>query len=77
MYENQLPKVDVLVAGHHGSDDATSQLMLDTVSPAVVCISAGAGNAFGHPGQALLDRLADFGCRVYRTDLNGTITFRR
>lgn len=77
VYDHTLPKVDVLVAGHHGSKDATSELLLRTVQPEIVLISAGAGNPFGHPAQAVLDRLADFGCRVFRTDLNGTVTFRR
>ena len=72
-----LPQVDLLVAGHHGSKHSTSELLLETVSPEVVFISAGKDNPYGHPAQELLNRLEDFGCRVYRTDLHGTLTFRR
>lgn len=72
-----LPDVDILVAGHHGSQYATSEELLQAVTPEIVCISAGAGNPYGHPAQETLKRLSDFGCTVYRTDLQGTITIRR
>lgn len=69
--------VDVLVAGHHGSANATCQALLDAVQPEIVCISAGADNPYGHPAPALLERLAEQGCTVYRTDQNGQIIIRR
>ena len=72
----QLPQLELLVAGHHGSKGATSLDLLLTTHPQAVAISVGADNPYGHPGQELLDRLARFGCQVYRTDLQGTITFR-
>ena len=77
LHEAALPDVDLLVAGHHGSKNSTSQALLDTVQPETVFISVGANNAYGHPAQSLLDRLMDQGCAVYRTDLNGTLIFRR
>ena len=72
-----LPKVDLLVAGHHGSKYSTSQRLLEAVQPDQVWISAGKDNGYGHPAQELLDRLAAYGCRIYRTDLQGTLIFRR
>ena len=72
-----LPDVDVLVAGHHGSSDATCDELLAAVRPEIVCISAGANNRFGHPSPDLLQRLDAYGCRVYRTDLHGDIIIRR
>lgn len=72
-----IPEVDILIAGHHGSKNSTSEELLNAVSPEIVCISAGKENPFGHPAQELLDRLAEFGCTVYRTDVHGTIIFRR
>lgn len=71
-----LPGVDVLVAGHHGSKDSTCRELLEAVKPETVLISVGAGNVYGHPDEALLARLAEFGCTVYRSDQNGTILFR-
>lgn len=72
----QLPQVDVLIAGHHGSGNSTSRELLDAVRPAYVFISVGQ-NRYGHPDEETLSRLYGFGCRVYRTDLNGDIVFRR
>ncbi len=72
-----IPKVDVLIAGHHGSKYSTCEELLRQVSPEIVCISAGKDNPFGHPAPELLQRLAQFGCTVYRTDQQGTITIRR
>ena len=69
--------VDVLIAGHHGSKNATCQELLEAVRPEIVCISASADNPYGHPSQEILQRLQDFGCMVYRTDLNGEILIRR
>ena len=77
LLEERLPKVDLLVAGHHGSKNSTSERLLDTVQPDTVFISAGAGNSFGHPAPELLLRLQAHGCRVYRTDIHGTLIFRR
>jgi competence protein ComEC len=73
----ELPDVDVLIAGHHGSKNSTSKELLDAVKPETVIISAGADNPYGHPAEELLKRLTEFGCDIYRTDENGTIIFRR
>lgn len=72
-----IPDVDVLIAGHHGSKNATCEELLEAVRPEIVCVSAGRDNAFGHPAPELLARLEDFGCTVYRTDLQGDILIRR
>ena len=72
-----IPDVDILVAGHHGSKQATGAELLDAVRPEIVCISAGRNNLFGHPAPELLQRLETFGCTVYRTDLQGDILIRR
>jgi competence protein ComEC len=63
----------VLKVGHHGSDGSTTRPFLDAVSPAVAAISAGADNPFGHPSPTLRLRLASV--PVFRTDLNGNVTF--
>lgn len=72
-----IPKVDVLIAGHHGSKNSTCEELLQAVRPEIVCISVGADNSYGHPAPELMQRLQDFGCAVYRTDENGHITIRR
>ncbi|MDO5545148.1 MAG: DNA internalization-related competence protein ComEC/Rec2 [Eubacteriales bacterium] len=72
-----IPDVDILIAGHHGSRYSTCEELLTAARPEIVCISVGADNTYGHPAQEVLDRLAEFGCTVYRTDQQGTITIRR
>ena len=72
-----IPNVDVLSAGHHGSKYSNCQELLEATRPQIVCISVGADNSYGHPAQEVLDRLSSFGCTVYRTDQQGTITIRR
>ena len=69
-----LPKVELLVAGHHGSDRSTSQRLLDTIQPDYAAISVGY-NSYGHPRTEVLLRLADAGCQIYRTDWMGTVRF--
>jgi len=73
----QLPKLDILVAGHHGSNTATSLELLMTTQPAAAVISVAENNLYGHPRPEVLDRLSRFDCQIYRTDLQGTIIFRR
>lgn len=72
-----LPELEVLVAGHHGSRTSTSQALLDATTPEVAIISVGADNRYGHPAQEVLDRLNSAGCAIYRTDQSGNIIFRR
>ncbi len=67
-------RADVLKVAHHGSSDSTFEKFLDAVSPAIAVISVGKGNDYGHPNQALLDRLTERGITIYRTDEDGTIS---
>lgn len=67
-----LPDVEALVAGHHGSKYAASQALLEALRPETACISVGS-NSYGHPAEETLLRLARQGCDIYRTDLHGTV----
>lgn len=71
-----LPDLEILVAGHHGSRTSTSWELLNATHPEIVIISVGEDNSYGHPSWETLERLALFGCGVYRTDIEGTIIFR-
>lgn len=66
----------VLKVGHHGSNTSTSYVFLRQVMPAYAIISCGKDNAYGHPHEEVLSRLADEGATVYRTDECGTIVCR-
>lgn len=71
-----LPQLEVLIVGHHGSKYSTGQYLLDVTRPEIAIISAGLDNSYGHPAQEVLDRLQNAGCKIYRTDLQGTVVFR-
>lgn len=71
-----LSRLDVLIVGHHGSRYSTGEQLLQTGQPTLAIISVG-DNRYGHPTQEVLDRLADIGCEVLRTDQLGTIVYRR
>ena len=66
----------VLKIGHHGSKYATSGDFLGRVQPEIAIVSCGAWNRYGHPSQAVLERLraANPSVKLYRTDLQGEIT---
>ena len=69
------PQADLLKVGHHGSANATTPELVESVKPAFAIISVGSGNTFGLPRSETLGRLAGAGTRVYRTDLDGAVTF--
>lgn len=66
---------DFLKIGHHGSDTASSEAFLNVATPKLAAISCGALNTYGFPHEAVLTRLAAVGAAVYRTDLDGALTF--
>ncbi len=77
LLESGLPlAATVLKVGHHGSGGSSTAEFLAAVRPEYAVISVGADNRFGHPQQAVLDRLASLGrVTVLRTDEHGTIEF--
>lgn len=75
--QHELPDVELLIAGHHGSKYSTTEALLQAVHPDYIFISAGADNPYGHPAQEMLDRAENIGAAVYRTDLHGNLIFRR
>ena len=72
----ELPPVDILIAGHHGSGSSTGMELLTKIQPKIAVISVAENNYYGLPAEQTLYRLRVFGCRVYRTDLEGTIVFK-
>ena len=68
-----LPDLELLMVGHHGSAGSTDPMLLDRLRPELAIISVG-HNSYGHPAQATLDRLAQAGAQIWRTDQSGSIT---
>lgn len=65
---------NVLLAGHHGSASSTSEAFLKAVSPDYAIISCGS-NSYGHPAKRVVELLKADSIPLYRTDLQGTISF--
>lgn len=68
----ELPDIEVLLVGHHGSKFSTSTELLEAVTPEVGIISVGR-NTFGHPTREAMDRMTDAGMEIRRTDKEGNI----
>ena len=67
-----LPDVEVLMVGHHGSKYSSQQDFLAAITPEAAIISVG-DNSYGHPTQEAMDRLSQAGAEIYRTDRQGNI----
>ena len=67
--------VQVLKLAHHGSDSSSIEEFLWAAAPAVVVVSVGADNPFGHPSPEVLDRLRALlpDHTLYATSTHGTI----
>ena len=68
----ELPDIEVLLVGHHGSRYSTSSELLEAVTPELGIISVGP-NTFGHPTREAMDRMAEAGMEIRRTDEEGNI----
>ena len=69
-------KIDILKVGHHGSKTSSSETFLQKIAPKAAVISAGRNNRYGHPHKAVIDRLQRNHIIIWRTDINGEITYK-
>ena len=68
-------KADVIKISHHGSDSSSSRAFLQKVNPTYAVISCGESNKFGHPSATTLKSLLEMDIKLFRTDMQGDITF--
>ena len=68
-----LPNIDVLKVGHHGSRTSSSKDFINEVNPKYSIISVGNNNRYGHPNKEVLENLKY--SKIYRTDQDGSIMF--
>lgn len=73
LHSYDLPTLELLVLGHHGSRYATSKELLAATTPERALVSVGK-NSYGHPAPETLFRLQEAGTILYRTDTLGTVT---
>ena len=69
-----LPEIDVLKVGHHGSKTSSSKEFINEIKPKYSIISVGKDNRYGHPNKEALDNLEN--SKIYRTDQDGSIMFK-
>ena len=72
--EYNLPVIDVLKVGHHGSKTSSSKEFINEINPKYSIISVGKNNRYGHPNKEALDNLSN--SKIYRTDQDGSIMFK-
>lgn len=65
---------DILVAGHHGSKNSSSDIFLQAVSPKYFIISSGK-NSYGHPTEQVLESAKKVDAKILRNDKIGNIKF--
>jgi len=64
---------DILKIPHHGSKYSSSAEFLNILRPRLAVVEVGK-NSYGHPTAEVLNRLAQIGSSLYRTDLDGRVT---
>lgn len=69
------PRIDVLIAPHHGSRTSSTAAFVAALRPAHVVFSSGYRNRYRHPHPQVVQRYADSGATVYRTDQDGLVRF--
>lgn len=68
-------KSDVLKVPHHGSKTSSTATFIEAISPSYAVFTVGYRNIFKLPNPKVLNRYENTGCRILRTDRNGSITF--
>ncbi len=52
-----LPNIDVLKVGHHGSKTSSGEEFINEIDSKYSIISVGKNNRYGHPNKGVLDNL--------------------
>lgn len=73
--QSSIKPVDILVVGHHGSDYASSEDFLRSVSPQYSIISINRNNFRGYPSSLTLNRLTKYSNKVLKTYESGEVHF--
>lgn len=70
-------KADVIKIGHHGSATSSDAGFLASVAPTYAVIQTGQMKSFGFPNPRVISDLENLGIKVYRTDLDYSIKYRK
>ncbi|SUM03444.1 DNA internalization-related competence protein ComEC/Rec2 [Staphylococcus devriesei] len=69
-----LPKIDILKVGHHGSKTSSSEQFLNIIRPSISIISSGKHNKYPLPNEETIEKLKSFNSKIYNTQNDGEIT---
>ena len=69
----RLKDVDYIKIPHHGSKNGLTPALLEESRPEIAVISVGKNNSYGHPHKEVLEMLATYGLKVFRTDRDGDV----
>ena len=68
-------EINLLVAGHHGANDASSEAFISTLRPEYSIVSVNQSNIRGYPSKQVIQRLKKYSTHVLRTDQQGDLIF--
>ena len=77
MKEYESVPCDILKVGHHGSNTSTCDEFVKYLHPKEAVISCGKNNKYGHPKQSVLNTLNRNNVFIRRTDIEGTIFYKK
>ena len=66
---NDLSKVKLYKAGHHGSNTSSSKDFLEVIQPEICVISCAIGDSYDFPKQYFIDRIAPYTSQIYVTTM--------
>lgn len=72
----ELPKIDILKVGHHGSKTSTSNEFLQKIQPKICLVSVGKTNRYQLPNQEIITKLKRLGAKVFQSNENGEVTIK-
>ena len=73
LLKENLGRIDVFQAGHHGSKTSNHAALLKKIRPRDVVFSVGRNNRFGLPHKDVVHRVRKTGARMWRTDRDGRV----
>ncbi|UXU11850.1 ComEC/Rec2 family competence protein [Staphylococcus aureus] len=69
-----LPEIDILKVGHHGSKTSSSKEFIEMIKPKISLISSGKNNMYHLPNIEVVKRLQGIRSRIYNSQQNGQVT---
>ncbi len=68
-----LSDLNLYKVSHHGSKNALTSELAQTLSPEIALIGVGKNNSYGHPNGQIINWLEEENCHIFRTDINGEV----